>query len=683
MFKQNKYQNFITTVSFFLLVLLSNQLLSQTRYTVLLPEVDVAIPRAASARSLQIAADNGGKETVKTFFKFNFKQMPLDSKVESLKLKMYNDPNSDWEDLTQLVTVLKGTNGWSGNETSLSNSRLSWANIINNRPIGRDEVTQLSTSITMNLNTSKILPIVSNGILSLAARSPEKNRDTKFYSSITSETPSNFSKKPKLIASYGVGSAPFRTDWTQPFSTAQHNSYLSWETNATTKKVKVQKLPNLGNDAIVGVDPTGAVSIYKNQPIIFTQSATGTEVFYVKQLDAKGNVIWSQGVDGIAKCWPLIDEKGRLYYIEANKLKVLDLNNSGKELYSQTFSQITSGKVKSINDNATIGYDGTLYLTTNEGVVALSAYPQLKIRWMYKQETNELNGTVSLSPDESKAFFINVNTQQGRSRLIVLDNMDGSLLGASDFVLGGYKSDQGNYYIPAPVVQNKSTVFVLNGYDNGDKLYIFDIDTRGSISKTRLINSGGGGISQPVIDGDSNVFFVFNKKMARYDVNARNPDFVEVFNSEKSLDNASILVTNKSSHIYANDPYSNPKKMHGFSYDSNSGFKDDFSAKNVHIKPNEPSENIKKNIALAADGTLYTVTANNLIAIKPTKVSVDEVTLSDLKKETVYRASKSITVNGIKVESSVNTILYSGGTISFKSGFSVSKGAELTCITGY
>lgn len=680
MFKQNNYQNFITIISFFLLVLLSNQLLSQTRYTVLLPELDKAIPRD-SADSLQIAADNDGKETAKSFFKFNFKQMPLNAEVKSLNLKMYNFIDSNWDRFFKHpITVLKGTNGWSGNETSLGDRALSWADIRNNRPIGIYELTRSSTSITVNLNMSVALPETDDGILSLAARSPAKNKDTKFHSSITAESSDDFSKKPKLIASYEVDGYPFRADWAQPFSTAQHTSYLNWRTNTTTKEAKIQILPITGGYSIQDIVSTGAVAIYKNQPIIFTQSVSGTrEVYHVKQLDAKGTVIWSQGVDNIAKCWPLIDEKGRLYYISgSNKLTILDLNNSGKELYSKTLSNITNNQVTSIINNATIGYDSTIYLTTDKGVVALSAYPQLKIRWMYKQETNELNGTVSLSPDESKAFFINVNTQQGRSRLIVLDNMDGSLLGASDFVLGGYQND-GNYYIPPPVIQNNSTVFVLNGYDKSNKLFIFNIEATGSVSpEPRRISAGGSvntGISQPVIDS-LNAFFVFNKKLARYD--ATKPNFVDVFNSGESLDNASILVTNASSHIYAIDSYETSKKILGYSYSSDSGFKDDFD---VSI-----NENTKKNIALAADGTLYTVTANNLLAITPTKVSLDSLTLSrsnDIKARTVYKASKSITVNGINVKSSVNTILYSGGTISFKPGFGVSKGADLTCITGY
>ncbi len=94
---------------------------------------------------------------------------------------------------------------------------------------------------------------------------------------------------------------------------------------------------------------------------------------------------------------------------------------------------------------------------------------------------------------------------------------------------------------------------------------------------------------------------------------------------------------------------------------------------------------IKKHLVLAPDGTLYTATANNLLAITPTKVSVDNLSIAKttVKTNTVYRATNNIRVEGFELQASVNTIFSSGKTISFKKGFRVKRGASLRCKTGY
>ncbi len=669
----------VWTLMLFLLFL-ATTLRSQIKYTAVLPDVDVAIVK--SDQNLKVSANDSGQETAKSFFKFNLNHLPIHAKVSLLDLKMYNLPNPNMSDFsTQLITILKGPNSWTGKETSLSAPSLSWTNIANNKPIGRDELRKKTTVLSMKLRIPEspkyVKDFIPDGTLSLAARSPAKGQSNRFYSSITAETPGNFSKKPKLVVRYEVDPNPFRSDWAQPLATAQHTSALSWKKNTTTASAMVRKLPNPNNDLYDGIDPTGAVAIYQNLPIVFAHAVSGTNnVFYVKQLDSKGNVLWSKGVDNVAKCWPMIDEQGHMYYIsKSNKLSILDLNNAGNIVFSETIATITKNQLTQVDWNATLGYDGTLYLTGEKGIVALSAYPQLKMRWKYEAKTNERNGPISLSPDERTAFFINVNTQQRKSRLIVLDNMNGSPQAISDYVLGGYRDANNNYYIPSPVVKDFSRVFVLNGYDNSNALYVFDYES-GKLTDPQIISSSQSnntGISQPVIDNASNVFFVYNNKLARYD--ASKPNKVDVFAGSTSLNNGSVLVTNASSNIFALDSYSTPKKVVGFNYNGN--FKNTFTA-NIDV-------NTRNNFALAPDGTLYTATGNNLIAITPKKVAVDNLTISqsDLRTNTAYQATSTITVEGFSVLPSINTVLFSDGSISFKPGFSVTKGAEVTCKTGY
>ncbi|MCC9020462.1 hypothetical protein [Flavobacterium lipolyticum] len=675
-----------TCVVFLLVMLIKPQNgFSQVKYTVLLPEIDKAIPSESSA-DLRVSANEKGEETSKSFFKFDFKSVPVNAKIGSLALKLYNRPNDRMSEFSvQTITILKGPNGWSGSEISLTDPGLNWADIKKNTegPIGMDQLKKSSASAMMKLRIpdlpKPVLGFLPDGILSLAARSPEKGQDTRFFSSITAETPSNFSKKPKVLATYEVDPYPFREDWSQSFVNAQHNSLLNWKSNSFVVEAQIRKLP-IGNEYFQEIGPTGALAIYKNQPLVFTQATSGTQaVFYVKQLDSRGNVLWLKAVDDVARSWPLIDERGRLYYISrSGKLSILDLNNSGNILFSKSLSEITNRQLSTINNNATIGYDGTLYLPSDPGIVALSAYPQCKIRWKYEPKANEIIGPVSLSPDESKAFFIAVDTQQNKSRLIVLNNLDGSSIATSDYVLGGYKNDT-NFYIPFPVVQDNFRVFVLNGYDNSSKLFVFDVDETTGDIKTQFIdseNNANTGISQPVMDAKLNVFFVYNNKLAKY--NPVENKAVVFDKSVVQLNNASILVSDASFTIYATDSYSSPQKI--------MGFKNDVDHPNAFSVGLEASVgNIKKNVTLAPDGTLYTVTATNLIAVTASKVAENEVTVSqsNLSTNTVYRASASIIVEGLTIPPSVTTIFNSAGSIAFKPGFTVTKGAQLTCKTGY
>lgn len=661
----------ISTFLFVILIVVSGDLLSQTRYTVVLPEVDTAIP-PRDDKNLEVAANKSGDETAKSFFKFDLNYLPQFTQVNNYDLRLYIVPNDNISDFsTQTITVLKGPNTWTGKETSLSNSALSWAIKTNsNKTIGRDEVRKSTRVINMRLN-AKALTTIPDNVLSLAARSPERSQQTLFYSSVTSQKPGLFSKKPKLILRYEVDPFPFRSDWAQSFSTAQHDSYLNWSTNTTITKPSVRILPNASKDLLVGGDPTGAIAIYKNQPIIFTQAASGNTPFKVKQLNARGDVLWTQAVDNMIKSRPLIDELGRLYYISAsNVLTILDLNNSGAVLYKQPLSIVTNNQITSIDGDATLGYDGTLYLTSVDGTVALSAYPQLKLRWKYEKQDDRRNGPVSLSQDESNAFFINVNTEQGTGRLVMLDNTDGSVLDTSDAILGAYKNGN-NYYIPAPVVQKNKKVFVLNGYDNANKLLVFGIKSE-SLTSPETIRSGqtvNTGISQPAIDGEENVFFVFNKKIARYDTSETNN--VAIFENSEDFNNASILVTDRSSNIYVSDPYGDDQtstKITGFTYDK----------KFAHSFIAPINTNIRKMLVLAPDGTLYTTTANNVIAVTAKEVKEANITLSSLNTNTVYRATNLITLTGFNVLPTTNTILYSGGGMRLKSGFKVRKGASVT-----
>lgn len=637
-------------ICLFLTFMLSNTFLfSQTRHTVILTKEDYTkqTDRQEDKNILKIAANDSKKIVSQSVLKFDFKNLPKSFTPNSISLKLYNFNNNLDETGKQIVNV------YDTNNTSKS--------------IGSTRLTKNKKDFLSTLNIKGAL----NNNLSLSLQSTSRISESNFYSSVLAKQKNVFSYLPKLLIEYEINVTPFRSDWAQPFANAQHISFLNWKTNAVTKEVQIK---NIKPKNVALAEP---VVVYKNQPIIFTNTSGNENKYKVNLLSNNGKTVWETEVDNTPKCSPLIDENGLLYYFStSNTLTILDLKNLGEKRYRKSISEITNNKITRINTNVTMGYDGTLYLPSDGGIVALSAYPELKIRWLYKQEEQHKNGPISLSLNERNAFFIDVSVSSGKSRLIMLDNNDGTILDSTDYVFGNYKNDN-NYYIPAPIIhtkEKKTKVFVLNGYDTSNQIFIFDIDKKKIKDQPFIIaseNTTNTGISQPVIDKRNNVFFVFKGKIAFFNTDKNS---TTVFENSNPLNSASILVTDASSNIYAIDPYdNNNEKIIGFNYTDS--FKNLFSTK---LKAQDSNIGIRKNIVLAPDGTLYTTSLNNLIAINAKRFNNDILELNTINTKNTYKATKSITLKKQIINSSVNAIFYTAGQIYFKPGITIKKGSELT-----
>ncbi|PKV50552.1 hypothetical protein ATE84_2611 [Aquimarina sp. MAR_2010_214] len=666
-------------------MLIAGSIYSQDRYTTtILPEEDITIPKTQGDHYLKISKSEN--ETLGALLKFNLNHLPKNIKITSLKLKLYLSSGGNDNPPGQRIYL------YTVKEKINSKLSLDSLDNIKNKSTAVYEMPskkKKTSTIEMNFSKEKVKEIstdTTKRILFLVIKSAtEKDQPSKFYSTKLAEDTDEFSKKPKLLVTYEIENSPHRLDWAQSFANAQHNGYYDWTTSpiGTTAILQNIKLPK--GHQIVGADQIGAISIYNNKPIVLTQSAIDTPNFYVNKLNLGDTAVWnSVPVDDIAICNPVIDEHGRLHYLSLKKFTLLDLTSKkwGNELISKTVSELTNKQIVTSSNKSTLGYDGTLYIVgkgTDEKhrIIALSAYPELKIKWIYNSTTKEkLLGSVSLSPDESKAFFIEVD--KGHSRLIVLDNIDGTTLSTSDYVLDGYKKkdSKDSYLVPHPVIQNNARVFVLNGYRSSNLLFIFDISNKGKITKSDTISSGNTvnkKISQPVVLGKNadHVFFIYNQKLARYD--SLSPKKVHEFEAADKINNASTLLTDKSNNIYVLD-VKKSKKAYGFTYQN--------QFKQTYTTPLSGLEGVNENFALAPDGTLYATGKNNLSIITPVPLK-KELKLKSIHIKSTYRASEKIMVEkNVQIEKRVNTILYSHGSISFESGFGVTKGAQLTCKTG-
>ncbi|NLR77301.1 hypothetical protein [Chitinophaga eiseniae] len=652
------------------------------KYTTILPDIAVNVHSTGDGRGdvhLEIKANASGQETVRSLFKFGLGILPDNARISNLHLRLYVQRKTDLLSAShQTVTLLQSyTPYWEIGTASWNNPVFDLTKKIGMFPI---------VSSTDIVNIKLAIPARSEGVtdflktadtsLSLAARSPQQSQDNFFYSDKAQSLGVQYSKKPKLIVQYAMNIYPKLSDWSQLRNNGQHTGYTGWMSNAFTTAVAIDTLYRPARGYIAGADPVGAMLIYNANPIVFVRDSTSDEPIRVVQLNGAGNTLWSVPMREMNKFCPLIDTKGRMYCITANRLIIFDLNNTGNKLLDVPLSSLLGDDVGGVINTPTLGYDGMLYLPASAAVVALTPFPQLKTLWRYPiDKDNEIAGPVSLNSSERNAFFIKVNKNYGQ--LIALDNSDGtSLDSSSQNHLSTYVYDEYTNYIPAPVIADDSSVLVLNGFDNSNTLFCFKwAADKGRLSLWDNITSGktvNTGISQPVADTRGNAYFVFNNYLLHYRPADRSR-FYEA--SGQKLDNASLLVVNDSLQVFALDAVNN--LVAGFST-GNQYMRNTF----VTTPASGASLNFRKNIVLAPDGTLYSANNNWLIAVKTTKVNTDTLDLTAIKNNTLYRANNQVNVSGT-VMNTVNAVISSGGGIGFQNGFTVEPGAKLSFQPGF
>lgn len=121
-----------------------------------------------------------------------------------------------------------------------------------------------------------------------------------------------------------------------------------------------------------------------------------------------------------------------------------------------------------------------------------------------------------------------------------------------------------------------------------------------------------------------------------------------------------------------------------FSGGGGSGAKANAVIKQENKEGEAPEQFIR--LMLGPDGTLW---ANNklgsaLYAFKPSFAEPNPtIKEKDISTNTVYRATGTLTVGSLKLETGTQILLQAQQSISFARGFTVQKGAELLCRTGF
>jgi hypothetical protein len=480
---------------------------------------------------------------------------------------------------------------------------------------------------------------------------------------------------------YELAKEPYGAAWSQMNGNAQHSNQMDWTFGNFTAPVS-----QLKNFEVVGAsDKYWSLYTYKNKAILFSNFPSIP--FAVAFSGAQRNQeLWRLPLASLPNRKPVITPDGKMIYISKKKtLEVLELNE-GKQIASRDLSDIKitikQGQTHSINDltnNMTLGYDGTLYMPISNtngrfGIVALSAYPQLMPRWFYNT-TNPV-GPVSLSKDEKMAFFIETYGS-AKSRLVVLDNVNGAVLTQSEGILSSFSND-GNSYIPPVVIQNgdkdTSVVYVLDGYETSNKLFLFKVHydqfSNGGgqqISPFRLRELAMGRyISQSAVLNKEEVLMFYDKKLRKY--NYKTDGFT--VKSGIDVDNLTptILTSNETSYtvvLSSNTLYI---------IDPNTNLSTSFKIAGANIV------NAWRGIVLNPNFSIYVQLQDGSVKqFIPLKIQPNQsqANLNEIKNKCTYLHNGLIAAAPITVTNNTQAIVQ-GTKISLPRGFKVQKGASLT-----
>lgn len=552
------------------------------------------------------------------------------------------------------------------------------------------KITDTTKNLNIKLNLHDKLPSMTSDLI-LNTEFSKANIQNKifFYSSLSNTKFFDLNKQPKLIVNYEITKEPCISNWEQANANAQHTNSINWKWEGDFNKTTLLSsnpytLTNCLSDKTV---------IYKEKPIVFEKTQNGCQMSLLNY--ANTGKLWSINIVNPPSKYPVIDKQGRLYlFLENNTMMVINLDNQSiiktVDLNSISFNSNSSSKIniKSINDNPTIGYDGTIYLPINNnngrvGIVALSSFPHLKPRWFYN--TTNTVSSIALSENEKLAFFIETDTNNidKKSKLVVLNNSNGSITSTSNLILSSYTNDVNSYISPIVVqkVDNaKSNIYVLDGNKTAKKLFVFQIDhniannenstieilkpinTIESLKKDTSVNTG---ISQPVVTSTGNVFFIKDNVLSKFDTNSNTISPVNC--SSYTFSNESVITSSATDQLFIQSNYE-------ICY-VNTQIKD-FKV----LKLNDESTSSVNNLYLTPNLGVYSLSnescrKHQLYNFRSKYRSATE--MSDFKNNTVYFQNAIKIKNNSNINNNTNTILIANW-IYLSKGFSIKKGANVS-----
>jgi outer membrane protein assembly factor BamB len=671
--KTHRSHPFIAGLSLVLLLLLFNQYVyaqnNQLRTMTILPFQDISIG-SSNKELLQIKGEiiaGKKKYTSKAYIQFELSTIPEGSTVTSWTLRIYLNKAVDTsgEQLVKLYQLNELEIGSDLNRKSdsvINNMEALVAKGVNpSKP-------QSGIDFTYNIKSDNKKSLINrkNGLISflLAAGS----EDYYYYSSKVATAMGNHRLKPKLIINYRLPTRLNAFNWGQLKNDAQHTGQSPWYSNAYPTSLQFHKI--ITGDSSFYIDKMNPV-IYKDFLIVPVQltGITNTRATYFLRsysIENPGKLIsTSTPLNGLLKHQPVIDYKNRLYCItgnQGNNVQIFDLDNGLKTITSSF--NVEDSSTNKITATPVIGSDGSIYLSTKKGLYAYTS--DYDIKWKIDSNGHNHFGSVALSKDERKAYVVFGDAGQ----LITIDNTDGSIINKTKAFLTYDGTDE--IEVPLPSVDTATgTVIVTDGFRKGQSFFVFD-----SLGKQLFSAYKADIFSEPVISNKS-AYIIHNGSLERFDLTKG-----RVMNKSDltSLNPSSSIVADIAGNIYILNTEENKHSIAVFDRDCK-------PVLSFNPQPLSDAANLLGNrLIFAPGGTLITGNNNFIIGMNPLTLSreYDNIALRGIISDhCIYRANKSVIVDAVTINNPNNVIIHSGGTISFKPGFQVSTGAQLSCKVGY
>jgi hypothetical protein len=568
--------------------------------------------------------------------------------------------------------------GWSGDDDK--NSILALSVLSENNPV------------VLNANTSEAF---RNAVykkyegkdkkLSLRLRTNSARASSLFYSSKNfGDTASN---KPRLVIEYTLPPPDLleTASWSQHQQNPEHTGRSPWIPFRAPNGFSLVSvsLPKIGENMGTVVDYP---LIYQgNLYLISYLISNNLKQNYLISLDFKGTKRWQRVIgEGTVQRSPVISRNGIMYIVTEKQIAGYDLTQSGKDYASHPLSE----KKLSAYTGLTQGNDGSLFLAMTENDVNYvygftpSLDPFLKVG-PFGSGQDKIS-TITVSPNGRKIF---AQTPKGAVVIDVANPSEQRMIPLAN------NQDQPWEYYYVPVAGPAGDVMIFSDFTSKAN--------RGNIwgySETqRIWNASGTLLPQPVLGSNGRVYYIQGGALRGHPYNQLGSADIT---AGTGLNTTSNLVMDGADNIYFWDN----GYLHGYSPQAERLFeKVNFTKKGLEeqrpadpesVSPEKKAERSKDSsgpeqfirLMMGPDGTLWANNKNGnaLYAFKPSYASADlTVQQTDIKPQTAYRATGTLTVGGVSIEGHTQVLLQAQNGIGFARGFKVQKGASLVARTGF
>lgn len=507
-------------------------------------------------------------------------------------------------------------------------------------------------------------PDVTNGANWVSARNgnlycmlaAEESETYQYYT----ERSGNASRQPKLVIKYHMPNNQVRKNsWPQFKYDAQHTGMLPWQSNAAATGFKLKDAYSPVSANFIKSDP-----ILSDDNFSFAYQASAPPMYRLRTISQQGSLIAEATTNsgdtiGLVKYGPVADRKGNMYCITQHAANTLSVF-SGDKLQGVLKKRLENGA--QVTATPVIGFDGSIYLSTNQGIYAYTPQPECKIKWVYAAGANKF-GQVALDENEQTVYVYD----GAGGNIIALNSIDG----LKKWVLPNLATFSTD--IPVPSVKN-GRLCVTNGLRKGDHFYLVNTEN-GSIIKT--VSGPSGTISQPVI-GTDKAFIINNGLLEGHAlVNGTR----QTNSAPQGINPSSTLAVDGNNNVYILNTEQGKQYLTMLALGSTAS---------PTIRLDDAKGYLLGNrLLLSPQGDVYAGNDNHLYGFSPTGFTVtDNITIpfnnaNNFNSEYLYRSGGIINVAGKAIGSKQNVVIHSGTSIGFQPGFSIQAGGTLTCKTGY